>query len=227
VPTVILVRHGQASFGGSDYDVLSEAGVEQAAVLAEDLALRGTRIDRILSGTLGRQRGTAAPIAARFGHELAIDRRWDEYDSDDILEHHSTTAVRQDRPAGSDAPEVSSREFQVLLERALLEWIAAADTGPCREPFTVFAERVARALKDLGASLRSGETALVCTSGGVLAALCVGVLAVPPEAFVVFNRVTVNAGITRVAHGRAGATLISFNEQAHLLTPGRSLVTYR
>jgi len=42
-----------------------------------------------------------------------------------------------------------------------------------------------------------------------------------------FNDITVIAGITRVAYGWTGATLISFNEQAHLLTPGVSLVTYR
>ena len=49
---------------------------------------------RVLSGTLGRQRGTARPIAAAFGCELEIDPRWNDYDSDDIPEHHSATAAR-------------------------------------------------------------------------------------------------------------------------------------
>ena len=31
---VLLVRHGQASFGADDYDVLSDLGVEQSRVSA-------------------------------------------------------------------------------------------------------------------------------------------------------------------------------------------------
>jgi hypothetical protein len=55
----------------------------------------------------------------------------------------------------------------------------------------------------------------------------VALLGVPPAAFVAFNRVVVNTGITRLAHGRGGTTLVSFNEHAHLESPGRSLITYR
>ena len=83
------------------------------------------------------------------------------------------------------------------------------------------------AASDLGAALESGQTAVVCTSGGVLGGLCAWLLGVAPEALVVFNRVTVNAGITRLAHGRSGTTLLSFNEQAHLVGDGAALLTYR
>jgi hypothetical protein len=41
MPTVLLVRHGQASFGGEDYEVLSEAGHRQAEVVAASLTERG------------------------------------------------------------------------------------------------------------------------------------------------------------------------------------------
>lgn len=227
LPTLILIRHGQGSFGGVNYDILSETGVAQAQAVTHDLVHRGTRVDRVVSGALGRQQGTAEPIAVAFGRSLQTDPRWDEYDSDDILEHHSTSLVRQDRKAGSPAPEVSSREFQLVLERALLQWLAAGKASPCAESWPAFAARVSAALRELGRDLGPGETGVVCTSGGVLAALCVGLLAVAPETFVAFNRVTVNAGVTRVAYGRRGATLISFNEQAHLLGPGPPLSTYR
>ncbi len=46
-------------------------------------------------------------------------------------------------------------------------------------------------------------------------------------AFVAFNRVTANTGVTKVVHGRSGTTLVSFNEHAHRERDGRSLVTYR
>lgn len=227
LPTLAFVRHGQASFGEADYDVLSMTGVAQAAHVAEVLTGQGVAVDRVISGGLGRQRGTAEPIAAAFGATVEIDPRWDEYGSDDILEHHSDTAVRQDRRPGSGAPEVSSREFQVILERALLEWLDAGDASPSREPWPRFSGRVTSAMAELGAGLGSGQTAVVCTSGGVLAALGVALLAVPAATFVAFNRVTVNVGITRVACGRSGATLLSFNEQGHLTADGGALLTYR
>jgi hypothetical protein len=68
---------------------------------------------------------------------------------------------------------------------------------------------------------------LVFTSGGVLAAVCVSLLALPESSFITFNRVTVNTGVTKVIHGRRGSTLVSFNDHGHLERADRSLVTYR
>jgi broad specificity phosphatase PhoE len=227
VPAVIFVRHGQASFGSADYDRLSTRGVEQAHVVAQHLQREQVRVDVVVSGALGRQRATAEPVAAQLGCTLETDSRWNEYDTDQILTYHSTSSVRQQRTPGNDVPDVSSREFQGILERAVLDWIAAGTSAPGAESWPRFSERVSAALADLGRRLSSGQTALVCTSGGVLAALCTRLLSVPDATFVAFNRVTVNAGITRVLLGRSGATLLSFNEQAHLLSDGRSLVSYR
>lgn len=227
VPTILLVRHGQASFGGADYDVLSPQGREQADALAGDLVRRGVRVDRVVSGSLARQRDTAAPLAAAAGCGVEVDPRWDEYEADDLLTHHSTTAARQERPPGSDTPPISSRAFQDVLEDALLAWIGAGADGPANEPWPSFADRIEAALADVAAGLGRGETAVVCTSGGVLAAVCLALLRAPAPVFVTFNRVTVNAGVTKVVHGRGGTTLVAFNDHAHLEQGGRSLVTYR
>jgi hypothetical protein len=67
----------------------------------------------------------------------------------------------------------------------------------------------------------------VFTSGGTLAALCVALLQLPDDAFVAFNRVSVNTGVTKVVHGRSGTTLVSFNEHGHLERGASALVTYR
>ncbi|HEX2086852.1 MAG TPA: histidine phosphatase family protein [Solirubrobacteraceae bacterium] len=252
MPSILLVRHAQASFGSEHYDVLSDHGAEQVRVLAADLERRGVRIDEVISGDLARQRDTAQPIAEAAGVELAIDARWNEYATADILAHHSDSDLREERqprdatppvssrqprdatPAGPSrqprdaTPPVSSREFQAVLERALHEWIGAGAGGPADEPWPAFARRVEAALRELADRLGSGRTALVSTSGGPLAAACVTLLDLDPHAFVAFNRVTVNTGITKVVSGRGGTTLVSFNEHAHLeQRPGRSLVTYR
>jgi broad specificity phosphatase PhoE len=89
VPTILLVRHAQGSFGTADYDVLCERGAEQATAVHAALRERGVGADRLISGSLRRQRDTALPWTAA-GATLEIDARWDEYDSDDILGAHSS-----------------------------------------------------------------------------------------------------------------------------------------
>ena len=63
VPTVLLIRHAQASFGTADYDLLSERGHAQTKELVTGLERRGIHADRVVSGGLRRQLETAAPCA--------------------------------------------------------------------------------------------------------------------------------------------------------------------
>ena len=64
--SIYLIRHGQASFGADDYDVLSATGVRQAEVLGEHLASLGLRFDRCVAGDLRRQRHTAEAVMGRL-----------------------------------------------------------------------------------------------------------------------------------------------------------------
>ncbi len=214
MPTLLLVRHAQGSFGSEDYDVLSERGRAQAVALAAELDRRGVRLDRLVSGSLARQRDTAAAIAAAQELAPAIDPRWDEYDSEGVVARHAASA----------SPPSTTREFQAILDAALLAWVAG---GAGDGSWPAFRDRVAAALGELTESLGPGQTALVCTSGGPLAAVCVALLGLPDEALVPFNRVLVNASVTKVISGRSGATLVSFNEHGYLERPDGALVTYR
>ena len=225
MPIVLLIRHAQASFGTADYDILSELGHEQTAALVAGLERRGIRAARVVAGGLRRQRDTATPCAAAAGVELEIDARWDEYEDRDILAHHGSVAAGLERQPGD--PPLSSREFQEILNQALRTWIAAGAGSPSREPWQHFEARTAGALDELAASLESGQTALVISSGGVIAALTAQLLGLPAEMLVTFNHVSINTGITKLAVGRGGTTLISSNEHAHLEEAGGSLVTYR
>ena len=68
--SVWLVRHGQASFGKSDYDNLSETGHEQAYLLGKHFAAHGVAPSLIVSGSMKRHRQTLAEIAAGAGWHL-------------------------------------------------------------------------------------------------------------------------------------------------------------
>lgn len=224
VPSVLLVRHGQASFGAEDYDVLSPAGLRQAEILAATLRRRGVAPSRLVSGTLRRQRETADAFADQG--EVEIDGRWDEYDANEVLSHHAETGLRLDGPGGVDGGEVSNKAFQAMLEPALAGWVEAGEASPSASPWPVFAAAGAAALEQLRAELGRGETALVFTSGGVIAAVCAALLGAP-EAFLPINRVLVNASVTKLAIGSTGTNLISLNDHSHLEDADRALVTYR
>jgi broad specificity phosphatase PhoE len=225
VPTVLLVRHGQASFGAEDYDVLSAAGVRQAQVLAAALSRRGVEPVRMVSGNLRRQLETAAAFAAHG--EPEIDERWNEYDPNGVLTHHSGSGLRLDGPGSGPGEGMTTRAFQAVLEPALRAWIEAAEASPANQTWPQFANAGASALADLSAELGRGETALVFTSGGTIAAVCAALLEAPEAAFPALNRVCVNTGVTKVAIGAAGSSLISINDHSHLEEADRELITYR
>jgi broad specificity phosphatase PhoE len=220
MPLICLVRHGQASFGAQDYDVLSDLGREQATAVGRELARRGLRDPHLVSGTLTRQRDTARLLAhaAGFTQPLREDPRWNEYD------HLALTArYPGPTPMGTGA---DSRAVQDVLDRALRAWME--DTGRTGEAgWAAFADEATAALTELSTALGKGRDAVVVTSGGVLAALCGTLLSLPPDGVVALNRVTVNASITTVVVGGSGASLLTFNDHAHFTGDGHRLRTYR
>ena len=227
MPTILLIRHGQASFGGPDYDVLSELGIRQAEIVAAALRSRGVRADRVLSGAFRRQVDTAAAFTAGGGPAAEIDERWNEYDGNEVLLHHGDTAARIDGGADTGSESISNRDFQIALDRALGDWIEKAEGSGSRQSWPSFAAGGSAALADLAAELGRGETALVFTSGGVIAAICAALLGAPERAFVPLNRAQVNTGVTKLVHGGSGTSLISVNDHSHLEAVDRAPVTYR
>lgn len=207
---VLLVRHGQASFGADDYDVLSDLGRQQAVVVGEELRRRSLRDPLVVSGTLKRQRDTAA--LAMPDAEIAVDGRWDEYDHLGLLELYVGT------PSGP--PPASSRDVQGLLDAGLKAWVEDGDAGG----WPAFSGGAVAALRSLVDDLGRGRDAVVFTSGGVIAAVCAHLLDGGAATVVALNRVTVNAAVTKLIAGSSGVSLSAFNEHAHLAPAD---VTYR
>jgi broad specificity phosphatase PhoE len=225
MPTVLLVRHGQASFGAADYDVLSERGRRQAEIVAASLAERGYTPARLCSGTLRRQHETAAAFLARGAPELEVDPRWNEFDPDDVLTHHSESSLRIEGDGTGET--LTNRGFQAALEPALAEWVAHAERSPTSQTWPQFSGAAPGALSDLTAGLDPGETAVIVTSGGAIAAVVGALLGAPAEVFAGLNRTLVNAGVTKLAIGSSGTNVVSVNDHSHLELVDRELVTYR
>ena len=198
MPVVHLVRHGQASFGAEDYDVLSDLGRHQCTRVAAALSSRGLRDPLVVSGTLRRQVDTAALVLPAAS--VVVERRWDEYDHLALLRTYA---------AGRTATD--SREVQAVLDGALARWVAdPVGTWPAWSGGAV------GALTALSTDLPSGRDAVVSTSGGVIAAVVAHLLGLGADGFVALNRVAVNGAITKLAVGRGGTTVVTFNEHGHL-----------
>lgn len=205
---VLLVRHGQASFGTDDYDRLSPLGQEQAAAVGRVLA--DLSPDLVVHGELRRQRETAehAVAAAGWDTKVTTDPRWDEFEM-------VGSAARMARSSLADA-----REFQAWYEAATDRWLAGEGHEPGQEPYAEFAARTSGAL----AAVAEHGTAVVFTSGGPIASLSAGLVDGGTAAYRRLMPVMVNASVTKVLVGRRGMSLVQFNGHDHL---GRELVTYR
>ena len=77
MPTILLVRHGQAAAGfGSHRDPgLDDVGRAQAVAVAQELAARFEAPVPIYSSPLKRAQETAAPLARRWGSEVILEPR--------------------------------------------------------------------------------------------------------------------------------------------------------
>jgi broad specificity phosphatase PhoE len=53
---LLIIRHGQASFGADNYDQLSALGQHQADLTGEFLSQSGVQLSAAFSGDLSRQR---------------------------------------------------------------------------------------------------------------------------------------------------------------------------
>ncbi len=214
MPAIYLLRHGQASFGTDDYDVLSDLGWRQADVAGRELVRRGVRSPVVVSGSLRRQWDTAVIAAEALDvSPPVIDARFNEFDA-----HMAVDAHLGESGATEGMP---SSEFQRHLDAVLTEWMAGDN-----EQWRQFTEGAYTALNELAASLPNGSDAVVVTSGGVTAVLAGRLLGADTQGVIAMNRVSVNTSITTVVAGSRGLSLVSFNDHAHVLHD-RALLTNR
>jgi broad specificity phosphatase PhoE len=215
---VLLVRHGQASWGAEDYDVLSDLGARQASVLGAALGARGVVPDLVLHGAMRRQRETARLVTEAAGWPApAEDDAWDEINHVEVL-------LRQPHTFAGDTP--TKQEFQVWFEAATDRWTAGRHDHEYTESFSDFGDRVLGGLDGLAGTLDAGGTAVVVTSGGPIARITAELLGGGAALHRRIAPVVVNASVTKIVVGRRGATLVSFNEHSHLEVD-EGLVTYR
>lgn len=211
---ILLVRHGQASFGAADYDQLSPLGVTQSRALGAALSAQGVVPAVVMAGAMRRHGQTASAIleGAGWRQNVTLDPAWDEFEVASFL------------PGGLDgAANTDSRAFQRVLDDGMRKWAIAIGHG-AGESFTAFVARVEASLQRLATEPGPPGPIVVATSAGAISWAVTSLLGGGIEQWIRLNRVCINAAVTKLIHGRSGLSLVSFNEHGHL--SGRH-VTYR
>ena len=213
---IYLLRHGQAGLR-SNYDTLSETGVEQSRLLGEWLR-GGAAFEHVMAGGLRRQQETARLA----GYEFEVDAGWSEFDLDAVYREVAPQIAAVDeafraeyegllRDVADDEHPVHRKwtRGDVLVVRAWIEGtVAVRET----ETFVEFRERVTAAFGRVRE--REGNVA-VFTSATPLALALAGVLGVGSGQAMRLAGALVNASCTVV---RAGSepSLFGFNHAGHL-----------
>ena len=209
--TLYLVRHGQASFGAEDYDVLSPRGRQQAVRLGEYWRARGLAFDAVMTGTLRRHTETLQGIAQGLQTQPEVTR-WpglNEYDS------HALISAIHPQPLGpADTPERYRAHFRILCD-ALAQWMAGVISPQGMPSWEEFSGGV-RAVLDHVRHHHAGQNVLLVSSGGPISTAVGEVLGTAPEVTIALNMRIRNSAVTEFSISPKRLMLQTFNTLPHL-----------
>lgn len=212
---LLVIRHGQASFGQDNYDVLSDLGHQQSEAVGALLREMDWVPDRLITGTLRRQKDTLSSMGFRDAPEEHAG--FNEYDFADLLQArfkgNVPDLVKGDRKT----------HFRALRE-TVFEWQDAAFDG-ASETFAEFTNRVEVARSF--ACDTQAKRVLVISSGGVIGQLSRAALGADKRHMMELNLQIKNTAMTRFMFKGARCSLHEFNATPHFMTPaGADLLSY-
>ena len=219
--TLYLVRHGQASFGADDYDVLSAMGHQQSARLGEYFKFKGIAFDAALTGTLKRQIQTYASICQGMDSE-PLATQWpglNEYDS-----HAVIATIHPHKLEKPTSPEMYRNHFR-LLKDGLAQWMAGVVSPHGMPSYADFVLGVTSALDHIRKNCEGNV--LLVSSGGPIATAVGHVLGTSAETTIELNLRIRNCSVTEFAFTPKRHMLVTYNTLPHLDAPEHaSWITY-
>lgn len=212
---LLVIRHGQASFGQDNYDVLSDLGHQQSKAVGDLLRHLDWVPDRLITGTLNRQKDTLSSMG--FTQNPEEHAGFNEYDFHDLLnarfDGNVPELVKGDRKT----------HFRALRE-TVFAWQDAAFDGAA-ETYADFENRTeaARAF----ACDTDARRVLVISSGGVIGQLTATALGANKRHMMELNLQVKNTSLTRFMFKGPRWSLHEFNATPHFMTPaGAQLLSY-
>ena len=232
--TLYLIRHGQASFGKADYDVLSEKGKTQAEYLAKYLYESGIICDVVYTGPPLRHTQTAQPFVdlLQTKGRLPVQKEHPglaEYRFENILEALLPIISAEDKSFNTDIKHIftDNKAFYRVFEAAVMRWIKGTDTIP-GATWQEFKSRVNAGIEEIMAEDGSGKHVAIFTSGGPIALIMQKALQLSDEITMQLNWQIINCSITRFKCTSDRIMVSAFNEHTWLKKlGGKDMLTYR
>lgn len=220
-----LVRHGQASYGETDYDRLSPLGERQSQLLGSHWAERGVVFGRVFVGPRTRHRQTHDVVAAEYTRRGLA---WpapvecpglDEYPAFEVM-GVALPAILEKEPETrkvleSADPAVVKRTYFQLFRRITTAWVNGEFETPGIESWTAFRARVGAGLT----AMAGEDDAVAFTSGGPVAASIGHVLGLSALKTMELSWAVLNGTFSDILVARDRLTLGSFNASPHLDDP--------
>lgn len=239
---IYLIRHGQASFGNTDYDKLSAIGIEQAKILGKHWQIKPVPC-RTYSGDLLRHGQTLEHFMGSFQNKqipVVLHSGLNEFDHVDILtcyneEWHNLAKMSADINQLKEPNKVFQKEFAQALNR----WVSGEFDHQYQESWSQFKIRCVRALQDViqnsltnNRSVKLGDTKtskdiLVFTSGGTIAAIVQHTLQLNDEQTLKINQQLRNTGVTKLLFSANNLSVDYLNNYSHLTSADEDWVTFR
>jgi broad specificity phosphatase PhoE len=245
--TMLLVRHGQASWFEENYDRLSSVGEAQSRLLGELWAGRGVEITRVFTGPRVRQLRSAELCGEAYA---ASGRRWptpvlledlDEMRIEplfreqmpELFERHAHLRALGDSMVAAEGNEARARIFDRLFQGVVSMWVQGQIGAPGVESWAQFHARVQRGLRAAQefrsegnlARAPSGRTVAVFTSAGVIVAAAQRALALENDKALGLAWHLRNSSVSEFLFSNERWSLQSFNSVPHLADAG--MITYR
>lgn len=220
---LLLIRHGQASFGKENYDQLSELGLKQAIWLGEYFKQSNLIPQRIITGSLMRQKQTATAICEGMDHKCNIEEHsgWNEFDFKAVV--NAFLQLYPELTPTSQEPKA----FFSLLKKSMMAWSKSQLNRPPLESWVNFEQRVLDAMTFSTKEDLDNQPTLVISSGGAISMALKSVLRLDNAAMIDLNLQTRNTSWSEIYFNKVQTQLCSFNAIPHLDTQERrQFITY-
>lgn len=244
--TLLLVRHGQASFFDANYDRLSTTGETQARLLGACWAQRGLQIHKVFTGPRTRQQRTAEiagegfalgggawplPLVLEDLDEMRIEPLFRQH-LPEIAAKHPHLQSLGDSMVAAEGDEARARIFARIFEGVVALWMKGQLDAEGVEAWSSFRGRVRRCIgmvcggpnEGLDRAARGERIAVFTSAGPIAAALQLSLGLDDEKAMDLAWRVR-NTSITELLYSGERLSLSSFNELPHL--EDAALVTVR
>lgn len=216
--TLVLMRHGQASFGAARYDALSELGQAQARATGQWMRDQGTHPNAVLHGPRQRQAGTASLLLNESGFDIPSHQHTA---LDEFAEGEEIFSAAEQLLGRSMALDQGRSRLDVLrdYDATCRAWAHGEVSIPGRNSLGAFRAQLRDWLTaHTQAQQTAGQIEVVVTSAGSIAALVCEVMGLPDSSWYNLLRVIRNASLTEVLYSKGQVSLLSFNGVNHLPT---------